>query len=97
MIMDNENLKDYLKELYPRIFEGWDGFEFSVQSRMREGNLEKGIILVTLHNKGKDGYVTDIHACFMMTINDDGDEVIRDGKHELAQEYSSAYIPEWAR
>ena len=95
--MDNENLKDYLKEMYPRIFEGWDGFELSVSSRIRGGDMETGTILVTLHNRGKDGNAVDLHACFLMTLDDNGDEVIRDGKHELATEYNSAYIPEWAK
>ncbi len=94
MIMDNENLKDYLKEKHPGAFEGWDGFELSVQARMRKG--EEGIILVSLFNKGKDGYVVDGHTCFLMTEDEKGNEVIRVGK-ELAQEYSGAYVPEFAK
>ena len=93
--MDNENVQTYLKEKYPDSFKGWDEFECSFQVRVRRG--ERTIMLVTLHNKGKKGYQTNIHACFLITIGDDGEEVIRVGKYELADEYNSAYIPEFAK
>ncbi len=93
--MDNEeNLKDYLKAKYPGAFEGWDEFEFSAKTRVREG---KCIMLVTLFNAGKDGYVVDVHANFLLSLDDDGEEVIRVGGGELGIEYNEAYVPEFAK
>lgn len=91
----DENLKDYLKEKHPGSFEGWDGFEFSVQTRMRKD--EKPQILVTLYNEAEGEYIVDIHACFLLSEGDDGKEIIRAGKGELYMEYKGAYTPEFAK
>lgn len=95
--MDQENLRGYLNAKHPDLFEGWDGFEFAVKARYRNSDISTGLILVTLFNKGTDGYKVDLHACFLMSSDADGNEVIRTGKHELAQEYNDAYIPDFAR
>jgi hypothetical protein len=89
------NLQQYLKAGYPNAFVGWDGFEFNIQSRIRNGDPKDGIIAVTLYNKGNAGYVVDLHACFLMTMDDKGNEVIRVGKEELATEYNHAYLPDY--
>jgi hypothetical protein len=85
---------ELLQEKHPGAFEEWDGFEVGVQLRNRQG--DQPLILVTLYNKGTEGFVVDLHACFLVT-EDDGKEVIRVGRHELAQEYNEAYIPEFAK
>ncbi len=90
--MDNESPIDHLREKYPGAFEGWDGFEVNMETRNRQG--EGPILKVCLHNKGTEGFVVDMHVCFLVTMDKEGQDVIRIGKHELAQEYSSAYIPE---
>jgi len=93
--MNNEVLIDYLREKHPGSFEGWDEFEFSIKARQRKDSEPQ--MLVCLYNKGSDGYVVDMHASFLLTSNEDGQDVIRTGRHELAQEYSEAYIPEFAK
>ncbi len=92
---DDLPVVDHLREKYPGAFEGWDGFEVNVETRNRQG---EGLVLkVCLHNKGTEGFIVDMHVCFLVTTDKEGKEVIRIGKEELAQEYSSAYIPEQYR
>lgn len=93
--MDNESIIDHLREKYSGAFEGWDGFEVNVETRNRRG--EGPIMKVCLHNKGTEGFIVNMHVCFLVTSDEEGQDVIRIGKHELVQEYSSAYIPEQYR
>lgn len=92
---DDLPIVDHLREKYPGAFEGWDGFEVNIETRNRQD--EGPVMKVCLHNKGTDGFIVDMHVCFLMTTDDEGEDVIRIGKQELAQEYSSAYIPEQYR
>jgi hypothetical protein len=87
----DDGLEVYLKGKHSGTFEGWDGFEISVQTRQRKG-MEVSA-LVTLHNAGTGGFPTALHACFLITGDKQGNDVIRVGKHELAHEYNSAYAP----
>jgi hypothetical protein len=94
-LMYNETIRDHLMEKHPGAFEGWDGFEISFSARERKGG--EPLLLVCLYNKGGDGYVVDMHASFLVTLDEDGQDVIRVGGVELAQEYDEAYIPELAK
>jgi hypothetical protein len=87
-----ENLQAHLIEKHPGAFEGWDGFEISFSTRQRKGKEPQ--MLVCLYNEGTDGFVVNMHASFLITSDEDGQDVIRTGRHELAQEYNEAYIPE---
>ena len=91
---DDLPILDHLREKYAGAFEGWDGFEVNVEARNRQG--EGPVMKVCLHNKGSEGFIVDMHACFLIT-EVDGQDVVRVGKQELAQEYSLAYIPEQFR
>ncbi len=90
--MFDQNAVEYLQEKHPGAFEGWDEFEIAVETRNRKG--DGPVVLVTLYNKGTDGFIVDLHACFLITLDDKEQERVRVGRHELAQEYSGAYIPE---
>ena len=90
--MEQETALAYLKGKHPEAFKGWDEFEAALALRNRKG--QDPVSLVTLYNKGRKGYPTNIHACFLITQNDKGEDVIRVGKQELADEYNSAYAPE---
>lgn len=90
----DENIRDHLMEKHPGAFEGWDEFEISFSAREREG---KTVMLVCLYNKGSEGFVVDMHASFLLTSDKDGQDIIRTGRTELAQEYNEAYIPEFAK
>lgn len=92
-LMD-ETIIDHLREKHPGSFDGWDGFEISFSAREREGET---MMLVCLYNKGSEGFVVDMHASFLLTSDKDGQDVIRTGGVELAQEYNEAYIPEFAK
>jgi len=94
-MMDSTNAIGYLKEKHPGSFEGWDEFEISMAMRNRKG--EDPVMLVNLHNKGKKGWKTKLHACFIITQGKNGEDIIRAGKKELADEYNSAYVPEFAK
>ena len=87
--MDAPDLIGFLKNKHPGSFEGWDEFEVSMAMRKREGT--DPLMLVTLYNKGKKGYPTNIHACFIMSEGKDGEDIVRTGGKELADEYNSAY------
>ncbi len=90
----DENIQAHLTALYPVEFGGWDGFEITWKMRKRR---DRNDMLVTLLNEGTDGYAVDLHACFLMTEAEDGGDIIRVGKHELAAEFNSIYIPEFAK
>ena len=88
-------LMEELESKYPGAFEGWDGFEVSIEVRNRRG--ERPVIKVVLFNKGKDGFIVDNHRTIMLSLDERGKEQIRVGGVELAQEFSAAYIPEQYR
>jgi hypothetical protein len=92
--MDNENFQESLKAQYPAEFEGWDGFEITWKLRKRRDRED---LLVTLLNEAAAPYVVDLHACFLIIEAEDGGDIIRVGKHELAAEFNSIYIPEFAK
>ena len=87
----DDGIEAYLREKHSGTFEGWDGFELSIQTRLRKG-MEVSL-LVTLHNRGTGGFPTTLHACFLITGDKNGVDIIRVGKHELAHEYNNAYAP----
>ena len=88
------NFQAELKAKYPAEFAGWDGFEISFKMRKRK---DKQDLLVTLLNEGPNGYAVDLHACFLITEAEDGGDIFRVGKHEIAAEFNSIYIPEFAK
>jgi len=89
----DENIQAHLKSLHPDTFAGWDGFEINMRVRKRG---DKEDMLVTLLNKHPT-FIADIHATFLIVEAGDGSDIIRVGKHELADEYNSVYIPEFAK
>ena len=91
-MMDNEVFIDDLREKYPGSFEGWDEFEAAISIRERKNC--KPEMLVVLYNKGTDGFVVDTHASFLITSDENDQDVVRTGGVELVQEYYEAYIPE---
>jgi hypothetical protein len=92
--MDNENFQAELKAEYPSEFAGWDGFEITWKLRKRRDRAD---MLVTLLNEGTNGYAVDLHACFLIIEAENGGDIIRVGKHELATEFNSIYMPDFAK
>lgn len=82
-----------LRSKYPEVFNGWDGYETSIKIRDRKG--EAPVAVVTLYNKAKRSFSLEVslHACFELSINNQGEESIRIGGVEILQKYDEFYLP----
>ena len=92
-MVDNTNFIPFLKEKYPEIFNGWDGYEVSIKARNRID--EKPLIVVVLYNKAKRNMPRQVslYSCFQLTIDDKENDVIKVGGIEILQDYDDAYLP----
>jgi hypothetical protein len=89
-LMNNESLIEMLREKHSGSFEGWDGFETSIQLRDRKGQEPQALVI--LYNESKTGMVVDRHICFLISSDEDGQDIIEVGP-DLNAKFEEAYYP----